>query len=75
MLLYQYTTNDVNNDRGITIVSCFSKLFTTVLCKRIELLCSQNDVISDAQFGFRKGRSTVDAIYTLMTVIHIQVYE
>ena len=53
-------TNDVNNDRGITIVSCFSKLFR---------FCSQNDVISDAQFGFRKGRSTVDAIYTLMTVI------
>ena len=62
-------TNDVNNYRGITIVSCFSKLFTTVLCKRIELFCSQNDVISDAQFEFRKGRSTVDAIYTLLTVI------
>ena len=27
--------NDVNNYRGITLLSCFSKLFTTVLDNRV----------------------------------------
>ena len=62
-------TSDVNNYRGITLVSCLSKLFTTVLNKRIELFCDNNNIISDAQFGFRKGRSTVDAIYALMSIV------
>jgi hypothetical protein len=46
-----------------------SKLFTTLLNNRIETFCSENDIISDAQFGFRKGRSTVDAIFVLMSLI------
>ena len=61
--------SDVNNYRVITFVSCFSKLFTTrtVLNKRLEQLCNDDDVISEAQFGFRKGRPTVDAIFILNT--------
>ena len=46
-----------------------SKLFTTLLNKRIESFCKANDIISDAQFGFRKRRSTVDAIFVLMSII------
>ena len=61
--------NDVNNYRGITLVSCFSKLFTTILNKRIETFCNANTIISDAQFGFRKGYSTVDAIFILMSIV------
>lgn len=61
--------DDVNNYRGITLVSCLSKLFTTIINKRIESFCNNNNVISDAQFGFRKGRSTVDAIFVLMSII------
>ena len=33
---------DENNYRGITLVSCFSKLFTTILNKRIESFCENN---------------------------------
>ena len=51
--------NDVNNYRGITLVSCLSKVFTGIL----------NDIISDAEFGFRKERSTTDAIIVLDTII------
>ena len=61
--------NDANNYRGITLVSCLSKLFTTILNKRIETFCNENDIISDAQFGFRKGGSTVDAIFVSMMII------
>jgi len=63
------SVNDVNNYRGITLVSCFSKLFTTILNKRIETFCNENTIISDAQFGFRKGYSTVDAIFILMSIV------
>ena len=61
--------DDVNNYRGITLVSCLSKLFTTVLNKRIENFCSDNNSISDAQFGFRKRRSTVDPIFILHSLV------
>ena len=46
-----------------------SKLFTSILNKRITVLCDKFNIISDAQFGFRKGRSTVDAVFVLMSVI------
>ena len=29
-----------------------------------------NDVISDVQFGFRKNRSTIDAIFILNAIVH-----
>ena len=60
---------DVNNYRGITLVSCFSKLFTSIINKRITKWSEQNNISSDAQFGFKRGRSTVDAIFVLSAVI------
>ena len=63
--------NNVNNYRGITLVSCLSKLFTTVLNQRIVSFCENNNVISDAQFGFRKGLSTVDAVFILMNLVQM----
>lgn len=59
----------VNNYRGITLVSCLSKLFTSILNARIETFCNNYAIISDCQFGFRKGKSTVDAIFILQSVI------
>ena len=61
--------NDCKNYRGITLLSNFGKLFTSVLNKRITFWCEENNTISDAQFGFRKGRSTVDAIFILQSLI------
>jgi len=61
--------NDVNNYRGITLISCFAKIFTGIINKRLADWAENNTVISDAQFGFRKGRSTVDAIFVLNVII------
>lgn len=61
--------NDVNNYRGITLVSCFSKIFTGVLNNRLSNWAENNDVVSDSQFGFRKGCSTTDAIFVLNAII------
>ena len=44
--------NDVNNFRGVTLVSCLSKLFTAVLYKRVNDWSEKYNTVSDAQFGF-----------------------
>lgn len=61
--------NDVRNFRGITLVSSLAKLFSSVINKRLYDWRERNNVISDAQFGFRKGFSTVDAIFALHSLI------
>ena len=66
--------NDPNNYRGITLVSCFSKLFTSVLNQRLKQWAVDNDTITDAQFGFKANHSTVDAVFILKYLIdkHLQ---
>ena len=61
--------NDADNYRGITLVSCFGKLFTSVLNNRLVTFDDTNNVITDAQFGFRKQMSTIDAIFILHYLI------
>ena len=56
---------DVNNYRAITLVSCMAKLFTNILTKRLFDWADTYDTISDAQFGFRRKRSTIDVIFIL----------
>ena len=61
---------DVKNYRGITLVSCFSKIFTSVLNNRIMKWAECYNIISDVQFGFRKNRSTIDAIFILNAIVN-----
>ena len=58
-----------SNYRPITLLSCVSKVFTSLLCKRITSWATENFVFSEAQFGFRPGYSTIDAIFTLSSLI------
>jgi hypothetical protein len=60
----------VNNYRGITLLSNFGKLFISILTNRVEKWFDDNNILSDAQFGFRKGCSTVDAIFMLHNLIN-----
>ena len=43
---------DSNNYRGITLVSCFAQLFTTIFNERLQKWTDENDILTDAQFGF-----------------------
>ena len=60
---------DPTNYRGITLVSCFGKLFTTIISERLAAWASMNNIISDAQFGFKSDYSTVDAIFILESLL------
>ena len=49
--------------------SNLGKLFTAVLNQRLIKWSQNNDIITDAQFGFRPGYGTVDAIFILHSII------
>ena len=53
------------NDIGIVISSCLSKLFSKILHNRLGNFIAQNDVLLENQIGFRKPYTTADHILTL----------
>ncbi|MEW8547636.1 MAG: reverse transcriptase family protein, partial [Candidatus Thiodiazotropha sp.] len=62
-------TRDPTNYRGITLTSVIYKAFCNVLNGRLHLWETGNKILHDAQNGFRKGRSTIDHLTTLTTII------
>ena len=66
-------TNNTNNYRGITLISCFAKLFTSVINNRLKAWQSEYDSSTDAQFGFKSKHSTTDAIFILKYLIDRQL--
>ena len=59
-----------NNYRGISLISCLCKLFTSIINERLLNWSKENDIITDAQFGFRAKMGTSEAIFALHSVIH-----
>jgi hypothetical protein len=57
--------------RPITILSCFGKLFTSILDIRLHKFSEEKELINKFQCGFRKGYSTVDNMYVLKMIIDI----
>ena len=62
--------NDPSNYRRITLVSCLGKFFAIILSDRLKKWALQNDIITDAQFGFKADYSTLDAIFILNSFIN-----
>ena len=58
---------DPMNYRGITIMSVFAKIFSTILNNRLMLWSENNNVVNQCQFGFMKNKSTVDCVYILQS--------
>lgn len=63
-------TLDPNNYRGITILSCLGKLFSTVLNMRLTNFQENGKTLKDNQSGFRKKRRTTDNMFILKTLIN-----
>ncbi len=49
-----------SNYRPITLLSCLSKAFESILNQKIQKHLSTSDLLSDRQYGFRKGRPAGD---------------
>ena len=65
------SVNDPDNYRGITLLSCLSKLFTSALNNRITIFLERFDSIGEEQAGFRAGYSTMDHVFVLNSIIDI----
>ena len=51
-----------SNYRPIALTSCLSKVFESILNRKILKHLSTHNLLSDRQYGFRKGRSTGDLL-------------
>ena len=67
-----YKKGDMDNPanyRGITLKCAMSKLFTFMLNRRINEWPKKFNILSQAQFAYKPGYSTTDAIFVLHAVL------
>ena len=57
--------DSTDNHRGIALQSIFSKLYTSILNRRLTFYANMYDKISENQAGFREGYSTIDNAFIL----------
>ena len=62
-------TSDPRNYRPISLLEIILKLFEKIIAQRLQYFLEYNNLLSEKQFGFRRGRSTQHAITLIdMTV-------
>lgn len=55
------------------MVNCLAKIFTQLICDRLVKWASERNLIPESQSGFRKGRSCLDNLFSLMSIIQIHL--
>ena len=53
----------IENYRPVSILPIFGKIFEKIIYKRLYTFFTANDILSNEQFGFRKGHSTSHALH------------
>ena len=71
----QGNNTDPNNYRGITLSSCFRKLFCHILNERISRFLEDKSFICNEQAGFRKNHRTSDQTFILKTIIDKYIHK
>jgi len=56
-------------NRCITIMCCVAKTYSNILNKRLQTFLEKNQLLVEEQNGFRLGRSCIDHIFVMCTVI------
>ena len=59
------------NYRGITLLSCVGKLFTSLINTRLNVWAESNNKFDKNQYGFRDKKSTIDAMFILQNVVDL----
>ena len=62
--------NDVNNYRPISTLSIFSKIFETLMKRKLMSYLDKNKILSKSQYGFRAGYSTYHALSQFSTHLY-----
>ena len=60
---------DPDNYRGISLLSCFSKFFSSILNLRLTQYAMDRKIFSRSQLGFMAGCRTADALFILNNLI------
>ncbi|XP_063408710.1 uncharacterized protein LOC134692190 [Mytilus trossulus] len=63
--------HDPSNFRPITVISCFGKLFTSILNSRLNKFSDDFCLLCQNQAGFREGYSTTDNLFVIYMLISI----
>ena len=61
--------DDAQNYRGITLINILGKVYSQVLLNRLSKWSEKYDKLSKNKFGFQKGKSTVDCIFLLNSIV------
>ena len=61
--------NDPGNYRGISLTDISSKIYGTIINKRIQKWVDENNITGEVQAGFKAGYSTIDHVFTLMACV------
>ncbi len=69
------SASDPDNYRGISVLSCFSKLFTLLINDRLTKYLDCLGILEENQAGFRNNYSTLDHIFSLKTLIDIFIHK
>ena len=65
--------DDINNYRGITLLSCLGKLFTSVINERLYNYLTHANLLGNEQAGFRAKHSTLDHIFALQVLSNFYI--
>ena len=61
------------NYRGITLLCIVEKIYTAILNERLSTWCEKNDIIAEAQGGFRPGRGCEDQLFVLVNILRNRI--
>ena len=60
---------DPLQNRCITIVCCVAKIYSNILNRRLQNYLEANNILAEEQNGFRAGRSCIDHLFVMCTVL------
>ena len=61
-----------NNYRGISLCDVTSKLYSTIINRRLQEWVEEYNITGEFQAGFKRSYSTIDHIFTLMAFVQKQ---
>ncbi|KAI8431364.1 hypothetical protein MSG28_015900 [Choristoneura fumiferana] len=62
---------DANSYRPIALSATIGKIFEHLIKNRLEWFVEKNNLLANSQFGFRKGKSTMDSLSILTSDIRL----
>jgi hypothetical protein len=64
---------DASNYRPITMTSSFSKVYEKIFLNRLQYHFDVNNIINPQQHGFRKGKSTITALFDFAQQVYSSI--